>query len=354
MPRCPRPVGTVRRNRSSPAWAAGSRTSPPLRRPAGSASRWPRPGWAPPPGWPGRAGLPRPQGHIPVQHAEGMPSALPDLYRLRPSRPLVSFPPLHRKSLLCLFRPLPVKNILRSTLPAQLPPRSFAATVTAKYRMSSIAWSCSLHTWSRPPALVSQRYSPNSRMASPHPGQMTSRPVRSSSAVVRMPESTSFSARRTCQPPPPQALQKAGGGGVCHHLPDGPPVRQCLQRVGVFAVRLLPPLPAGVVIELLHPVPRLPHRPQSPIEVGFTVLCRRRYTTPPPAPSGGSHTISREKKSYTSPCRRGPFPQHEPAVEGPLEHGPVSLPHLGRQARVVLHGEVEVRTLRSPAFWTHS
>lgn len=29
---------------------------------------------------------------------------------------------------------------------------------------------------------------------------MTSRPVRSSSAVVRMPESTSFSARRTCQP----------------------------------------------------------------------------------------------------------------------------------------------------------
>ena len=53
--------------------------------------------------------LPRPQGHIPVQHAEGMPSALPDLHRLRPSRPLVSFPPLHRKSLLCLFRPLPVK-----------------------------------------------------------------------------------------------------------------------------------------------------------------------------------------------------------------------------------------------------
>ena len=148
--------------------------------------------------------------------------------------------------------------------------------------------------------------------------------------------------------PPPQALQKAGGGGVCHHLPDGPPVRQCLQRVGVFAVRLLPPLPAGVVIELLHPVPRLPPPPPKSHRGGVhrTVVAGDIPLRRPPL-RRLAHHLPGEEVIY-QPCRRGPFPQHEPAVEGPLEHGPVSLPHLGRQARVVLHGEVEVKDVALP------
>ena len=69
----------------------------------------------------------------------------------------------------------------------------------AKYRISSMAWSCSFLGASLPD-LSSQQYSAISRRQSRQGLHSTIRRYRSRSAVTRIPSATSLSAFITCQP----------------------------------------------------------------------------------------------------------------------------------------------------------
>ena len=91
------------------------------------------------------------QGHIAVQYSKGMPAALPDLDRQSAAlRPTFLMEQSHNHTPFS-------QNRSRSThSPPKNPPSPPAATVAAKYRMSSMAWSCIFCTRS-PTACSSQQ-----------------------------------------------------------------------------------------------------------------------------------------------------------------------------------------------------
>ena len=142
--------------------------------------------------------------------------------------------------------------------------------------------------------------------------------------------------------PPAQGLDKAGRRRVGHHLPDGPSPRQPLQGVGVLSVGSLPPLGPGVIVGLRHPVPHSVPQPPQPQGRGVdrTVIAG---DAPPlhAAHRDGPRPALVEEIVYP-PLGGHPLPQHKPPVEGAAEAARVPLPHLRRQRRVILHGEVEV------------
>ena len=93
---------------------------------------------------------------------------------------------------------------------------------------------------------------------------------------------------------------------------------------------------------LRHPVPHpVPQPPQAEgRRVHRAVVAGDVPLLHLPLRSGPHHLLV-EKVIYPSLGRR-PLPQNEPPVKGPPEGAAVPLPHPGRQARVVLHGEVEI------------
>ena len=82
----------------------------------------------------------------------------------------------------------------------------------AKYRRSSMAWSCSFFGASRRP-LSSQQYVSISRRQSAQAPQITIRRRFSRSAVTRMPSATSLSARTTRNPSRRSASMKLAADG---------------------------------------------------------------------------------------------------------------------------------------------
>ena len=147
------------------------------------------------------------------------------------------------------------------------------------------------------------------------------------------------------QPPPPQHLNEAGSGRVHHHRTKRTALDQGLQVVGVLLVGLLPACLAGVVVVLLQPVPH----PVFPPPKSHGSWVHRSVVAGDVEGAAYiqgwfPHQVLREEVVHQPLCVY-PLSQHEPAVEGSLEHGPVALQHGGGEAGVIRHGKGQAQRL---------
>ena len=141
------------------------------------------------------------------------------------------------------------------------------------------------------------------------------------------------------QPPPPQHLDEAGSGRVHHHRAQRTALDQGLQVVGVLLVGLLPARLAGVVVVLLQPVPHPVFPPPKPHRGGIhRSIVAGDIERAAHIQGRFPDQVLGEEVVHQTLCVY-PLSQHEPAVEGPLEHSPVALQHSGGEAGVVRHGK---------------
>ena len=142
--------------------------------------------------------------------------------------------------------------------------------------------------------------------------------------------------------PLPQGLDEAGRRRVHDHPLDLPPRRQPLQHIRVLRVGFLPSLPAGIVIDLLYPVPNaVPFPPKThrqrihrPVIHGY----------PPPAEGPLRHRCrisGRVEKVIHQALSRRPFSLHEPSVKHARIQPLIPLPDLRRQAGIIRHRKVQ-------------
>ena len=110
----------------------------------------------------------------------------------------------------------------------------------------------------------------------------------------------------------------------------------------MLSVGSLPPLGSGVIIGLRHPVPHSVPQPPQPQGRGVNRTVVAGDAPPLHAAHRDGPCPALVEEIVYPPLGGHPLPQHKPPVEGAAEAARVPLPHLGRQRRVILHGEVEV------------
>ena len=142
--------------------------------------------------------------------------------------------------------------------------------------------------------------------------------------------------------PSAQCLNKACRRGIHNDFLDFPPCRQMFQQFRILGVGFLPSLPAGVIVDLLHPVPHAVLLPPQPH--GQRIHRPVVHGNPPPRKRRRRRRRRipfRVEEVVDQPLCRRPFSQHEPPVENAGVEPLIPLPDLRCQSRIVLHGKMQ-------------